>query len=491
MSRWLHVAFAVATIATANAAPNRRVTVDVPAAEISHAAPAHVIVLERCRGGCMLPKSTTNNAQGMQSTIPQGNGPFMIGEFATGTGLTGAAADAEWAQVLSCVQEVYSDFDVAVRDTKPTDSTYHLAIVAGLPAQAGLGNDILGIAPLAGDCSPQDNVISFSFANAHPAGGRVANLCWTVAQESAHAFGLDHEFEFIVDKTSTCSDPMTYRMDCGGQRFFRNKKATCGEFAARACKCGASQNSYAQLLGIFGKGATRVAAPTANIVFPVSGTISFNVVQATAGSQRGVDKVEVRLNNSIWATSKGLPFGQSGQMNPGNYTITMPPNVPKSILDIVVRAYDDVGAFADSTPVTVTNGAPCTNTDSCAPYQKCEEGRCFWDPPTGEAGDRCDYAQFCTSNNCVDTNDGKYCTEACDLEDGAASCPNDLTCVEASPGVGLCLPSSEGGCCSTGGDRHNPAPFAGLALIVAACIMRRRARFAVVSAARRKRDESC
>lgn len=486
MSRWLHVAFAVTTAATAAAAPSRRVAIDIPAAQVSHAAPAHVIVLERCRGGCVLQKSTTNNAQSSQSTIPQGAGPFTIGEFASSTGDIGAGADAEWGQVLTCVQQVYSDFDIMVTDVKPTDSTYHLAVVAGLPAHVGLSNDILGIAPLTGDCSAIDNVMSFSFANAHPAAERVSNLCWTVAQESAHAFGLDHEFQF-QDGSSTCSDPMTYRQDCGGQRFFRNKKAKCGEFAARPCKCSATQNSYAQLASIFGVGTTRVAPPTSTISFPLPGTIDFTVVQAMAGSQRGVDRVELLLNTNLWSTSKGLPFGPKGQQNPGSYTITVPPAVPKSIIDIVVRAYDDVGAFTDSAPVTVTNGAACTSAAGCAPYQRCEDGRCFWEPPTGEAGDRCEYAQFCASNNCVDTSDGKYCTEACDLEAGAPACPNDLECVESSPGVGLCLPTTTGGgCCSTSGDRQSPAPFAGLALLVAACILRRRARCVVVSATSRE-----
>jgi hypothetical protein len=56
----------------------------------------------------------------------------------------------------------------------------------------------LGVAPLAGDCSPQDNVLSFSFANAHGQTelvSRVNNLCWTAAQESAQRWS-DHEFEF-------------------------------------------------------------------------------------------------------------------------------------------------------------------------------------------------------------------------------------------------------------------------------------------------------
>jgi len=157
----------------------------------------------------------------------------------------------------------------------------------------------------------------------------------------------------------------------------------------------------------------------------------------------------------------------------------------------VVRAYDDVGVFTDSPTVTVTNGAACTTAAACAPFQKCEAGKCFWDPATGQAGDRCEYAQFCTSNNCIDTSDGKYCTEACDLDEGAPACPNDLTCVEATAGNGLCLPTGDAGCCSIGGDRQNPVPFAALAVVLGAWIMRRRARFAVVSGVGPKRDESC
>ena len=54
---------------------------------------------------------------------------------------------------------------------------------------------------------------------------RVWGVCWIIAQESAHAYGLpDHEYEFVDYNESTCSDPMTYRPDCGGQKFFRNRQ---------------------------------------------------------------------------------------------------------------------------------------------------------------------------------------------------------------------------------------------------------------------------
>ena len=85
------------------------------------------------------------------------------------------------------------------------------------------------------------------------------NICWTAAQETAHALGLDHEYVFS-DGTSACNDPMTYRMDCGGQKFFRNKAAQCGEVGVRTCRCGGSQNSHVKIRGVFGDGTSLIAA---------------------------------------------------------------------------------------------------------------------------------------------------------------------------------------------------------------------------------------
>ena len=459
--------------ASAAAAPDRRVTVDVPPTVAPAAGVSHTIVLERCRGNCTLPKSTTNNATMTLSTIPQGPGPFTIQEYKNSLGITGAAADAEWNALVTCVREVYSPFDVTVTDARPTDgSTYHLSIVAGLPAQAGLPDDILGIAPLSGDCSPQDNVISFSFANAHPSGQRVMNLCWTVSQESAHAFGLDHEFMFY-DGKSTCTDPMTYRADCGGQHFFRDKGAQCGEFAGRACKCSATQNSHGKLLALFGPGTVITPPPTSVMTFPQpTATMLGPVVGARAGSQRGIAKVELVVNGFVWATVQGQASGSVGQANPADYSINVPGSLPHSIVDIAVRASDDLGTFTDSPKITLTNGEPCTDAAACAEYQKCEDGRCLWDPPVGELGDDCKYTQFCKSNLCVDTSVGKLCSQPCTPDSDA--CPMDLTCAESAPGTGLCVPAGAGGCCQTGRSIGSPWTQAGFAALVIALVGRRR-----------------
>ncbi len=458
---------------SAAAAPGRRVTIDVPPAAISAGPISHTIVLERCTGNCTVNNGGTN-AMAMTSSIPQGTGPFTLHEFKDSMGQTGTAADAEWNAIVTCVREVYSPFDVTVTDTRPVGgTTYHLAIVAGVPQEAGLPADILGIAPLAGDCSAQDNVVSFSFANTHPTTSRVLNICWTVAQESAHAFGLDHEFMFF-DGKSSCSDPMTYRMDCGGQRFFRNKGAQCGEFAAKpACKCTPSQNSHAKLLDVFGPGTPITPPPTSVITFPQpDATVLGASVAARAGSQRGITKVELLINGFVWATVPGAAIGGTGQPNPGDYQISVPAAVPKSIVDLVVRATDDLGASTDSAQITVTNGAPCTDASVCAEFQRCETGRCLWDPPVGELGDECKYTEFCKSNLCVDTSAGKLCSEPC--EPGSDSCPMDLACVQASPGAGVCLPKGDAGCCETGTGGASPWIHGGFALLVIGLVGRRR-----------------
>jgi len=154
----------------ATTTPAIRAVKIVPAKRSATPPPAisKTIYLERCKGGCTITSDgNTQNAQTLQSPIPN-PGTYNVSEFENAAHQPGTAADAEWNMLVQCMKEVYSPFNVVVTDVKPTGGlTYHLALVAGTPGDINLGNDILGIAPLASDCSAQDNAISFSFANAH------------------------------------------------------------------------------------------------------------------------------------------------------------------------------------------------------------------------------------------------------------------------------------------------------------------------------------
>ena len=166
---------------------------------------------------------------------------------------------------MQCIRELYSPYDVIVdraarrRTARRTTS----GIAAGRPENIGYSaSSIVGIAPGAPGCNPRENVISFSFANLYGGSRRVKNICETVAQETAHSYGLDHAFEF-ADGRSACTDPMTYRRDCGGQKFFRNDNATCGENAPRArAAAAASRTRTSACSPIFGAGTPITTPPT-------------------------------------------------------------------------------------------------------------------------------------------------------------------------------------------------------------------------------------
>jgi len=436
------------------------VVVDTPVDQFTpHAAISPYLYVNRCTGGCQINGGTLNDARTNTSTIPA-TGPHTISEFKNDQGMTGAAADAEWNQILQCMREVYSPFAVQVVDQRPTTGvSYTMAIIAGYSSEIGLDPSIFGIAPLAGDCSPQDNVISFSFANQHPNNERVFNVCWTAAQESAHAFGLDHEFLF-ADGTSACNDPMTYRVDCGGEKFFRNKSAQCGEESTRPCRCGGQQNSHQKIRSVFGDGMSIIPAPTCTIEAPiVSGATISNssAIPVQAGSKRGVEKVELWLGKAPdkmfkWATAAGAMFGAAGQPNPSGYAIPMPMGVPDGNIDIIVKAYDDLLLETDSQTISVSKGAPCASAMTCAKGQKCEAGYCFWDAPTGEIGDTCAYPQFCKTGICADAVSGDdFCSQNC-IVGATDACPMGFECIAGGGTMGLCAPLDKGGCCSVGTD---------------------------------------
>jgi hypothetical protein len=471
-------------ILTIDGVPGRRLVVDTPAARgaTPFAVTPRTLYLNRCRGGCVISRGD-NDAHNHVSSIPNSTaitpGPsFTVSEYRDAANRTGTGADPEWGQLVQCMQQVYSPYNLTVTDVQPAGAGYNEAIIAGTPNEIGQSQDVLGVAPLASDCSAIGNVLSFSFANAHGNIDRVDNICWTAAQESAHAYGLDHEYSFTsgnpTNQHSACNDPMTYRNDCGGQKFFRNDFANCGETGNRDCRCTATQNSHLKLLSVFGPSAAPpiVPAPAATLGSPAqTDALLGPTVVVTAGGPRGVAHVELDFNGFQWVDAPGAMFATRGQPNPSTYTIMVPSSLPNSIVDVKAIAYDDLGTAAATTSVTVTKGAPCTAATACARYQKCDTGRCLWDAPIGEIGDTCAYPQFCKSGICTGTADQPICTQAC--IPGYVGCPAGLECVGNGSGSGMCLVST-GGCCSVDRDDGRWWLPVGLGLAVLGLVRRSR-----------------
>ncbi|MBX3155550.1 MAG: hypothetical protein KF773_06105 [Deltaproteobacteria bacterium] len=427
----------------------------------------NILFLNRCRGGCTIKFGTTNDARTHTSTIPNGSGMFQMTEFAWG--------DGEWNELMACMRQVWSPFGVTVTDVQPaTTEHYNEDIIAGTPAELNLGGGIGGIAPVGLGCTPVNHAISFSFANIYTnAFERVNDICWTAAQEIAHTYGLDHSFS-LPGGISACNDPMTYRTDCGGRKFFRDAAATCGEYEGRECACGFTQNTHRWLTTQLGAG-TPITTATAEITTPAPGTTTIAngaVVIAAAEADRGVERVELLLNGYRWAEVPGVPFGRTGQPA-SSYAFTLPANVPDGVIDIEVRALDDLDV-AGSSKITVTKGAPCATADSCLEGQLCEGGKCFWTEPTGAVGDDCTYPQFCVSGQCLAHGDGEFCTQSCSVG-SPATCPAGFACVPFAGGgatEGRCFEPIESGCCSS--SRSTPWPAFLLGALVLGMLARRR-----------------
>jgi hypothetical protein len=419
------------------------------------------IFLNRCVGGCTITPGS-NDARENTSTIVSQTSVFT--EFAYG--------DEVWQEVLDCVREVYAPFDVEITDQDPGELFHHEAIVAGTAAEAGLPPQTGGVAPLAGDCRAINNVISFSFAN--QTNGNVAEICWTVAQETAHAFGLDHEY--------ACSDPMTYIPGCG-VKYFRDVSFDCGENGARICQCGGNkQNSHRKLLNVFGAGAG-ANEPSVEIQLPEDGsTVEHGSgIFFSAEDVRGLRRAELIINGYKWLEkSEEIRDSDPSFTFPGAWNgerFDLPAGLPDGVQNIELRVYNDIEVMS-SANITVTIGSPCTGPESCLDGQSCNDGACSWPAPTGELGDECERDQDCISDLCPANGAEKRCSEFC-TPTVTGACGDGYECLEAGgPNTGVCWPAGGegGGCCSVGRDQR--APWLELLLFAGAIalVVRRRRR---------------
>jgi len=418
-----------------------------------------LIFINRCPGGCTV-EPGGNDARTNTSSIPAQTS--VLTEFQWG--------DQVFNDVVDCVKEVYSPYDVQIVTQDPgMDTFHHEAMMAGAPQEMGLNPQVGGIAPLAGNCAAINNVISFTFANS--LGPNVSELCWTVAQESAHAFGLDHEFD--------CHDPMTYIPGCG-VKYFRDQAFDCGTDGPTTCFCGgAKQNSHRKILSVFGPG-TGPQLPTVDVLLPADGATvadGFAIFgKATDPLQMLYGHVDLIINGNNWLTKSG-----DKQSGADTYQFDAPDELPDGILDITIRGCNGLEKCSSAT-VTVTKGAPCQTADTCLDGQVCEEGKCFWLPPTQELGDTCAINRDCISELCGTLGQEQVCTQTC-FPGVADQCPMGFDCLAAAGGEGVCWPADGGGdggggCCSVNSRREAPVTQLCLFGLVVLFALRRRRRAA-------------
>lgn len=426
---------------------------DMPPDIVLAAEVSPIIYVNRCIGGCNITPGP-NDARVNTSSIISGS--TTLTEF--------EHADDIFDQTVECLRAVFLPYNVQIVTEDPGNAPHHEAMLAGVPAEVGYPDNVGGLAPAA--CSPLDNVISYSFANM--IGASPVDLCWTVAQESAHAFGLPNH---VLD----CSDPLTYIPGCGN-KFFRDRGFQCGDFEPEECRCigGNEQNSHRTLIEVFGKGQdppppeVTISRPTllANVID------GFDVV-AQAVDARGIDRVYLFVNGTVYDSRPGHPF----ENHQGAYRF-IPPTLPDGYMDIEIRARNDL-RIEGSLAVRVLKGEPCTSNDQCFEDQTCVDGGCRYPPANRNFGETCSEAYECTTGLCPRRGDDKFCSEFCDPT-SEFSCPETFDCVPVGD-TGVCWPEDAlgGGCCQVSGDRGLPPASAVLLAVIVLAFIRPRRRWRV------------
>ena len=383
--------------------------------------PAHRIIYLN-KNGISVTRGRDNSSNDV-SSVP--NGAATVSAWSYG-------ADS-WTRLVDCVRDVYAPFDVTITDVDPGATAHVESVVGGRPGQVGLPNNVGGVSPFANDCSVIERSIVYTFAEVY--GGDVQAICETVAQETAHSFGLDHEMD--------CRDPMTYLRDCGAKSF-QDADANCGEDGARACACGGTtQNSYRILMQVLGSGEADVTPPDLSILKPLEGeTVApgFSIEGTASDADSGVGSVTLYIDAMEWATDTSAP-----------YAFVAPEALAAGPHTIELRAADlDGNLTPRSVSVTLDDGSG-TGTD---PGTDPGTGGTGEPPLPGEGnpshaidmGAPCATADECSSGFCSGAG---FCSEACD-PGNTSPCGAGFECAAYESGGGECLPllqgSIQGGC---------------------------------------------
>jgi hypothetical protein len=211
-------------------------------------------------------------------------------------------SESEWSQVMGCVRQQFSRFNMEITDVDPGSTPHYESVVAGSPDLLNMDPQVGGVSPFTSNCDLIPNSIVFTFTDVLPRDPQI--ICEVAAQEIAHSFGLDHEF--------LCSDPMTYLTGCGAKGF-QDELAPCGEGFARACAqpqqydCGYAEQNSVQLLtervglrqGVDPNAATISAPSDGDNVAP-----GFEVRTEISGSAL----VELRIDGTLIATLGSGPY---------------------------------------------------------------------------------------------------------------------------------------------------------------------------------------
>ena len=267
------------------------------------------------------------------------------------------------AALFNQLADYYEPFDIVLTTSEPPEwLPYTMAVIGGSASMAGQPGGVCGVANVACD-GLKRNHVSLTFPNS--CGGSAE----TAAQETAHNWGLEH-----TDNTTD----LLYPFNNGGFKTFVDQCMTishatgdgitqCDYIHEDYCPGGGGeqQNTYQELLGVFGPRTPDDQAPSIVSVFPEDGATftTADTVTVTAKitensnfvgvkwSLEGGETTLTRCSNNVCDEDYNVGVGfDPDEIDWDFVTLTQPPAGQYTMQFEVLDAY---GGY-DTRTVTIT-----------------------------------------------------------------------------------------------------------------------------------------
>jgi hypothetical protein len=281
------------------------------------------------------------------------------------------------ASVIQILRNRVEDFGITVTNQRPADGDYDMEMVGNWQGeQPGFA----GVAPNI-DCFDNDGgEVSFTLESSGTADG-IAEI---VLQEAAHTWGLEHVNDggdLLFPTTSGTNK--TFVDECFkivSDTSLNESNGICNQVHTEFCNSG-WQNSYQELLFVFGESVADMIAPTVAIAAPADGAMvsgDFDVVVDIADDQSPV-VMEMTLTLSGGALAE--PASVDGAYA-GPSSISFPiEDLPDGEYTVLVEGLDESGnAASDQITITVATESGDDTTSATGPVDDTSGGSTDPDP---------------------------------------------------------------------------------------------------------------
>jgi hypothetical protein len=267
------------------------------------------------------------------------------------------------AAVVQSMRKDFQDFNITVTDQRPGDNVdYDMEMIGDWdPAPQG---GFAGVAPSIDCFNGTGGETSFTLDYTGSAGG----IARAALQEVAHTWGLEHvesTGDLLYPTTAGVADP-SFKDECFQivQLDDANKPvpsgAECTTQHKQFCGVGTKQNSYRELLQIFGPSVPDLSAPTLEIVAPADGAEIEGQVDLT------IEAADEQSPMLLGITITGMgPIALDGptEYYPSPAALTFPiKGLPPGAYDITVTVADEDQNLSEASVHFTVVEAPAPGT---------------------------------------------------------------------------------------------------------------------------------